>query len=912
MPSSTLDAAASKIIADKSELRSVLAQIQAAKRAGQRPGSDLYRRLQDMVPASPRRGGHLDQGGEACASAAVIPSVPYSDFGTTTGYQDNLPECDGSGNAPDVVYSFTPSVSGDYHISLCGSSYDTKLFVYEGTCTGTPIACNDDGVACGDVSSDLPRVTLNGGTTYYIIVDGWDGSFGDYAFLLEEVAPPPTGDVCADPIVIPSLPFSVENAWTCGFNNDYSGSTCLGSADSGPDVVYTFTLTTASSVEIILNAHPSTTPPMEQYVWPGVLLSDHCPPDWNCLASASNMTADLLYLPCQALQAGTYYVVVDNANMFQACYSYDLTIRNCGPCTVTSHPGDVAEVTEPFPVPGTFSVNDPNGGCNNASPYLPRYQTVTSGETVYGRTFFYTDSITGSLKADTDWYRLLVTTPSTVTCTYAGESLLRIAIIQPPCPGVIVLNGVPSTPCNAGTISSCMEPGEYYIRISRGGPQTGPDAQTFAYRASFSLTPCQLPLGRCCYSGTCATNTHPECVALTGTWFAGLTCDTPCPVIPPNDNCQNAGTPASLPATFTGNNINATNDCPLYEGDPQVWHVFTTTEAQDIQVDYCGTQNFHSFNPYLYQGCPCGSRVMLDLVDWGLCSPTAMTGIWRNLPAGTWYISVTLYNPNSIGDYTIHVNSIPSGPPANDECTAATPITLVPNGQVTVTGSTINATVSCSNICNEGGFDYTSSGGDVFYSLTLTECRRIAMALGIGDMHIAVYQGVAQCCTGPALLCNDDDAHFLPLPAWDVPAQHPGESRSYVAASLNPGVYLIRVAKYASQSGAYTLTVYDNGPCCLPPAANDVAVLRVNNTVDVRWSTDAASATRGTYRIYSNTNDMPVGDPSWTIVADNIVPVVGQHHPYYSAPFAADERRFYYVTGICNEAFTGTSTTSKP
>ena len=916
------EATVSKAISNGREMQRLYAELRAAKGAGHVPSADVYRSLSALRPPAThgRNGRNLDQGGETCANATVISTVPYTDFGTTTGYQDDYnPDCPyagAPGNSPDVVYSYTPSADGSYHVSLCGSSYDTRLFVYAGVCSGDPIACNDDSPNCAP-SSEIASVALTGGTTYYFVVDGYgDGAFGDYSFFLEETAPPPTGDVCGDPIVISSLPYSTVSQSTCAFTNDYSGSTCLNMADGGPDVIYSFTLTTATSVEIILIGYPGPAP-LEQYVWPGILLSDHCPPDFNCIASANTMTVDgytPLYLACNALQAGTYYVMVDNYPFMHPCYTYDLTIQTCAPCNVTSQPGDVEEIAEPFPVPGTYSINDPDGGCNNVAPHLPQYQNVTSGETVHGRTFCYTDSITGSLMSDTDWYRFVVTTPVTMTCTYRGESMLRVGLLQGPCPATMIQTGIQTTPCGSRSFTTtCLDPGEYYVRISKGGTLSGPDAQTYAYRASFVMTPCQLPLGRCCYAGTCTMDMHPACVALQGYWDGNLTCDTPCPVYPPNDNCQNAGTPATLPATFTGDNTNATNDCPR-EGDPQVWHVFTTTETQDVQVDFCGTENFHSFNPYLYSSCPCGVGVYLDAVDWGYCAPpTTFTGLWRNLPAGTWYLPVTMYNPNSIGPYTIHVTAVPNTPPVNDECANATPITLVPNGSVTVTGTTMNATASCTDICSENGFDYSSSGGDVFYSITLTDCRRIAMALGTSDMHIAVYQGLNMCCQTPAFLCNDDDAHFTALPPWDVPAQHPGNSCSYVAATLDPGVYLIRVAKYASQVGAYTLTVYDNGSChCLPPVANDVTAFRNGNFVELRWSTDAASVSAGIYRIYTNTSDMPVGDPSWTLIEDNIVPTLGAHHLYYNAPFVGTDRIYYYVTGVCNDGLSPVLSKSKP
>lgn len=896
------------LVAQKREVYDLMQNIRAAKNSGHAPDPELYQRLRTLVRHERSR-EHLDQGGEDCSSAAVITNVPYFDSGTTTNYADDIPECGGFGSSPDVTYLYVPVITGFYHISLCGSQYDSKLAVYSGSCTGTPIACNDDGAACGDVSSDIPMVELTSGISYYIVVDGWgNDSYGDYFFYVEEVAAPQTGDVCGDPIVIASLPYNVENQSNCTFLNNYGpGTTCLSTwdTDAGPDVVYSFTLSAATSVEVIMLAH-QTDPPQGEWMMPGVLLTDHCPPDHTCLGEADNWTTDgftPLVIPCQLLSAGTYYIMIDNGTWFHPCFSYDLIVQTCGPCNIVSESGDIEEVAEPFPLPGTFSINDPNGGCNNDTPFAPQFQTITGNTTIHGRTFTYLDSITNAPKVDSDWYRIVLANPMILNCTYRGESELRFAMLEGGCPSLVSLNGVMTTPCGTRSVTtSCLDPGEYYVRITKGSTAGGPDPSPLNYRVTFAFTPCVLQNGRCCYTGGCVMNTHPECEALEGYWFADQNCDEPCPPYPPNDRCQHAGVPASLPATFTGDNTYATNDCSL-EGDPQVWHVFTTTATHDIQVDYCGTQNFHSFNPWLYASCPCDNPVMLEAVDWGFCFPTtAMTGIWRDVPAGTWYISVTMYNPNSIGPYTIHVDTISGLPPANDECTSATPIVPLPFGAVTVTGSTLDANASCMNSCDEGGFTHNSSGNDVFYSIELTTCRRLALALGTSDMHLSVYQGLNNCCQDPAWLCNDDDANFVDLPAWDDPGQHPGNSQSYVAADFTPGTYLIRVGKFGAQAGAYTLTVYDNGSCdCAPPdPPADLTVIRVNNNIQLHWSTDAASAARGTYRIYSSPVMAPVGDPNWTIVADNITPVVGAHILYYSAPFGTQPRNFYYVTGLCS------------
>jgi GEVED domain-containing protein len=137
-------------------------------------------------------------GGDTCSDPTVIPSLPYVDTGTTEGYNDDYDEIcpyDAPGS-PDVVYEYTPTSTETVTISLChdATNYDTKLYVYEGTCTGSSVACNDD--ACSTAGfpspyvSELQDVPLAGGITYYIIVDGYGGDFGDYGLSVESTIPP--------------------------------------------------------------------------------------------------------------------------------------------------------------------------------------------------------------------------------------------------------------------------------------------------------------------------------------------------------------------------------------------------------------------------------------------------------------------------------------------------------------------------------------------------------------------------------------------------------------------------------------------------------------------------------------------------------------------------------------------------
>ena len=137
------------------------------------------------------------QGGDTCADAFPIPSLPFDDTGTTVDYANDHDEvCPYTGStSPDVAYVFTPASDITVDVSLCndGTNYDTKLYIYQGACPGTLVACNDD--SCNSPQfpssyiSKLAGIALTGGQTYYIIVDGYGGASGDY-HLHVEAAPP--------------------------------------------------------------------------------------------------------------------------------------------------------------------------------------------------------------------------------------------------------------------------------------------------------------------------------------------------------------------------------------------------------------------------------------------------------------------------------------------------------------------------------------------------------------------------------------------------------------------------------------------------------------------------------------------------------------------------------------------------
>ncbi len=118
--------------------------------------------------------------GDACDDP--IPIFLGQEYqGSTEGATGTDVSSCGNDDAYDVWHSFTPEFSDEYTVSLCGSSFDTTLAVFD-ACAGNEIACNDDWGDCG-AQSQL-TVYLEAGETYLIRVAGHRRETGDYVLLV--------------------------------------------------------------------------------------------------------------------------------------------------------------------------------------------------------------------------------------------------------------------------------------------------------------------------------------------------------------------------------------------------------------------------------------------------------------------------------------------------------------------------------------------------------------------------------------------------------------------------------------------------------------------------------------------------------------------------------------------------------
>ena len=304
--------------------------------------------------------GFTFAGGENIATATVIPSLPYSDFGSNLGAIDDYEEvCPYSSTSGDVVYSYTPAADIIVTIDLCQSYYDTKVFVYEDVATpGFPYACNDDFCSGPNYPfsylSYIEQVYMYAGHTYYIVVDGYGGSEGDYILdvypyeecdVICDVAAIPEGEPLCGPTYIDnynggcnSTPYIFQTVMCPSDPVIYCGES--GNYDNG----YTYSRDT-DWFEIILTETKTITATVEAEFNVLMFLLDGNPtpgPD-PCL-DADVIITSITSTPCNPVSLswtfapGTYWVWVGPSGFYDGIpcgAEYELTIEGYCPTTAT-------------------------------------------------------------------------------------------------------------------------------------------------------------------------------------------------------------------------------------------------------------------------------------------------------------------------------------------------------------------------------------------------------------------------------------------------------------------------------------------------------------------------------------------------------------------------------------------------
>ncbi len=146
---------------------------------------------------------------DSCSSPVVIEPnrLPFlasaTTFGATNDSNPGTPclRSAQSGSGPDVVYQFTPASGQNYDLTVVpAASYDVSVYIVTNCVNAT--SCKGADVGGGGVSETLRR-NLNAGTTYFIVIDGFQGDFGDFTLTVVPtipLAPTPPANLTATAI----------------------------------------------------------------------------------------------------------------------------------------------------------------------------------------------------------------------------------------------------------------------------------------------------------------------------------------------------------------------------------------------------------------------------------------------------------------------------------------------------------------------------------------------------------------------------------------------------------------------------------------------------------------------------------------------------------------------------------------
>ena len=162
----------------------------------------------------------IRQGGDTILDAKIIVLPVINETGTTAGYNDDYDEvCPYSGStAPDVLYTFVAPGDMQVDIDLFGSTYDTKVYVYDENLA--LVACNDDFYS--DYVSKIEEMPIMNRVQYFVVIDGYGGAFGDYVMSIDESIPPPPCIIECPwfgmPENEPPLTFNYDDQWNGGCN----------------------------------------------------------------------------------------------------------------------------------------------------------------------------------------------------------------------------------------------------------------------------------------------------------------------------------------------------------------------------------------------------------------------------------------------------------------------------------------------------------------------------------------------------------------------------------------------------------------------------------------------------------------------------------------------------------------------
>ncbi len=427
----------------------------------------------DRNPGSP-----LDQGGETCATAVAITTLPFCDTGTTANHINDYPvPCNTGSAAPDVVYSITPPVTSVLSFSLCGSAYNTALTIWRGcpSAGGVLICCSDN--VCGD-DACCSGVTLLANVQYFVVVDGGSTApiAGNYQLnVVQGEACPNTP--CQSICPFPNGDVEPNNICSGGGTVLTCGDTVCGHITPGIDGqdYYYLDIQGPGCQNVTIDVFGDDTPgyfPFAQGLNPTVyIINIAC--DSTIAVDFNSGVGEDARIDSVCLPTGLYRVYVSGDPVNQSFGPYIISLA-CTPCECPTCPYPNQDI-------------EPNNVCSGGGA------VIACGDTTCGE-------ITPN--GDNDYYYLRVDGPSCQLVTIDvfaddtpgqfpfGQGLNPLLVIYTPGCGAVVASDTMGGIGEDARLQLCLEPGTYRVLVR----QESDTPLTFGpYILATSCTPCECP-----------------------------------------------------------------------------------------------------------------------------------------------------------------------------------------------------------------------------------------------------------------------------------------------------------------------------------------------------------------------------------------------------------------------------------